>query len=81
MGGRKYSLFSMFKSKKGTRSSSYDPCIWEEGSGVSKVYRSDEDTRYYWVAEPGIDYRASAFIAKFHEARRSEVQTLSFPSL
>ncbi|KAF2579051.1 hypothetical protein F2Q68_00002663 [Brassica cretica] len=39
---------------------------------------SDEDKRY-WVAEPGIDRKASAFIAKFHATRvsESERQTLS----
>ncbi|KAL8166317.1 hypothetical protein V2J09_007816 [Rumex salicifolius] len=34
-----------------------------------KVYRSDEDKGLWRVAEPGIDSRASVFIARFHEAR------------
>ncbi|KMT14117.1 hypothetical protein BVRB_4g079390 [Beta vulgaris subsp. vulgaris] len=44
-----------------------------------KVFPSDED-RGYWVAEPGIDRKASAFIAKFHEARRFEAQTMAVPN-
>ena len=39
----------------------------------NKVFPSDYD-RGYWVGEPGIDNKASAFIAKFHEARRFEAQ-------
>ncbi|KAL8159121.1 hypothetical protein V2J09_000658 [Rumex salicifolius] len=53
-----FSLFSMFKSRKTTTTET-----WEDGMWATKVYPSDEDRRYCWVAEPGIDHRASAFIA------------------
>ncbi|KAJ4721767.1 Ribosomal protein S12 [Melia azedarach] len=62
-----FSLFSIFKSRR--------PRRWEDCDDVAstgrRVWPSDED-KGYWVAEPGIDRKASAFIAKFHEARISE---------
>ncbi|KAK9664911.1 hypothetical protein RND81_14G076600 [Saponaria officinalis] len=36
-----------------------------------RIYASDED-RGYWVGEPGIDHRASDFIARFYESRRTD---------
>ncbi|KNA17497.1 hypothetical protein SOVF_079440 [Spinacia oleracea] len=51
----------------------------DEPTPRRKVFPSDED-RGYWVAEPGIDRKASAFIAKFHEARRFEAQTMAIPN-
>lgn len=44
---------------------------WDEAVQVGRICPSDEDRRNY-VAEPGIDWKASAFIAKFHESRFSD---------
>jgi len=41
----------------------------------NKVFRSDED-RGWWVGDRWVDRKASDFIAKFHEARRFEAQTM-----
>ncbi|GAB2294197.1 hypothetical protein Dimus_028415 [Dionaea muscipula] len=41
---------------------------------MKRICTSDEDTRY-WVAEPDIDRKASAFIAKFYEARMSDPES------
>ncbi|OWM62870.1 uncharacterized protein LOC116215426 [Punica granatum] len=43
----------------------------EDVMSPRKVWPSDYDRGNY-VAEPGIDRRASAFIARFHESRVSE---------
>ncbi|KAG7029045.1 hypothetical protein SDJN02_10228, partial [Cucurbita argyrosperma subsp. argyrosperma] len=82
MGGRSksmkcFSICSIFKSccfSKGGRDEGY----WDESGEIRRrMWPSDEDTR--WVAEPGIDRKASAFIARFYDARVSdpERQTLS----
>ncbi|KAK1591074.1 hypothetical protein Q3G72_001901 [Acer saccharum] len=63
---KKFSIFSIFKSRRPRRSGDH-----HEDSG-RKIWPSDEDKGGGWVAEPGIDRRASAFIAKFHETRVSE---------
>ncbi|KAF5738808.1 hypothetical protein HS088_TW13G01709 [Tripterygium wilfordii] len=59
-------------SKIGSRAR--DDAYSEEGGYVNgRIYPSDEDGRQYWpVAEPGIDRRATAFIARFYEARVSD---------
>ncbi|KAL0691700.1 hypothetical protein Bca4012_091379 [Brassica carinata] len=51
---------------------------WDGSVYTRKALASDEDRRYC-VAEPGIDRKASAFIAKFHATRvsESERQTIS----
>ncbi|KAK9192441.1 hypothetical protein WN944_003132 [Citrus x changshan-huyou] len=65
-----FSLLNMFKSRKTNRRWE-DP--WDDvGCTARRIWPSDEDKGAYWVAEPGIDRKASAFIAKFHEARISE---------
>lgn len=43
-----------------------DEVVAEDVSSLSKVRPSDYDKGRY-VAEPGIDRRATAFIARFHE--------------
>lgn len=50
----------------------------EDGYYVRRACPSDEDGRR-WVGEPGIDGRASAFIARFYATRVSdpERQTLA----
>ncbi|GMH19786.1 hypothetical protein Nepgr_021627 [Nepenthes gracilis] len=45
---------------------------------VTRACRSDEDVGW-WVAEPGIDQRASAFIAKFYETRVSDPEFQAVP--
>ncbi|KAK9288821.1 hypothetical protein L1049_017286 [Liquidambar formosana] len=49
---------------------------WDEGGNVRRICPSDED-RGRWIAEPGIDWKASAFIARFYETRVSEGQTVA----
>ncbi|XVF41696.1 hypothetical protein PTKIN_Ptkin01aG0300600 [Pterospermum kingtungense] len=73
---KSFSFFSFFKAKKGQRDqvySSYSPA--EEPWSGRKVYPSDEDSTRRVVAEPGIDKKASAFIANFHATRVSEALT------
>lgn len=51
----------------------------EDGGGIGRrIHTSDED-RGYWVAEPGIDRKASDFISRFYASRISdpERQTLT----
>ncbi|KAI3862742.1 hypothetical protein MKW92_043785 [Papaver armeniacum] len=63
------SIFSIFKS---SRSSSYmDDMGWDDAVNVRKVRPSDDD-KGRWVAEPDIDRKASAFIARFYESRVSD---------
>ncbi|EOY30389.1 Uncharacterized protein TCM_037619 [Theobroma cacao] len=75
MGGNKqkksFSFFSFFKAKKDRREDhSYSAA--EDVWSTRKVYPSDEDNTLRVVAEPGIDKKASAFIANFHATRVSE---------
>ena len=45
-----------------------------EGSGNGRrIFASDED-RAHWVAEPGIDRKASDFIAKYYATRVTDSQ-------
>ncbi|CAN8258991.1 unnamed protein product [Cochlearia groenlandica] len=45
----------------------------EEGVMIrSRIMTSDEDGRL-WIAEPGVDRRATSFIARFYENRVSDV--------
>ncbi|KAE9609964.1 hypothetical protein Lalb_Chr07g0181571 [Lupinus albus] len=68
MGGNKSSSFSlcgMFKSCFSSGSKDYDYYYEDNGK---RIFASDED-RGRWIAEPGIDNKASAFIAKFYANR------------
>ncbi|PIA60659.1 hypothetical protein AQUCO_00300288v1 [Aquilegia coerulea] len=65
-----FSIFSIFKSKK-THDS--DDIGWDESVNIRRVRRSDYD-KGYWVAEPEINKKASAFIAKFYESRVSDAE-------
>ena len=67
-------------SKQSRKSSSRNNKYYSEEQPRNKVFPSDDD-RGYWVGEPGIDNKASAFIAKFHEASRFEAQaqTMALP--
>ncbi|KAJ0248494.1 Uncharacterized protein HA466_0155870 [Hirschfeldia incana] len=79
MGGsnrKKFSLFSFFKSRRSSHRVEAD--AWDDGVYTRKAWASDEDKRY-WVAEPGIDRKASAFIAKFHASRVSESECQTLP--
>ena len=65
-----FSLLNMFKSRRTNRRWE-DP--WDDvGCTARRIWPSDEDKGAYWVAEPGIDRKASAYIAKVCEARISE---------
>ncbi|RDX89567.1 hypothetical protein CR513_28690, partial [Mucuna pruriens] len=56
--------FSVFKAYFSSGSKYGEYC---ESSG-ERIFTSDED-RPHWVAEPGIDRKASDFIAKFYATR------------
>ncbi|KAF7837619.1 uncharacterized protein G2W53_006101 [Senna tora] len=71
MGARRSSSFSFCGIFKSCFSSGRDDYYWEEGVGGGRIFASDED-RGRWVAEPGIDRKASAFIAKFYASRVSD---------
>ncbi|KAJ8767899.1 hypothetical protein K2173_020839 [Erythroxylum novogranatense] len=77
---RRKSSFSLFNIFKSCCSHGSDDMMSEDGfyEGI-RICRSDEDGRR-WIGEPGIDGRASAFIARFYESRVSdpERQTLAF---
>ncbi|KAK7354533.1 hypothetical protein VNO80_19998 [Phaseolus coccineus] len=53
----------------------YDCECWEGNGSGKRIFASDEDTEH-WVAEPGIDAKASDFIAKYYATRF----THQFPS-
>ncbi|KAG8369018.1 hypothetical protein BUALT_Bualt15G0106600 [Buddleja alternifolia] len=60
---KSFSLFSFFKGKKTSRPRSGDDVIRDEYVVKAyKIYPGDED-RGRWVAEPGIDNKASAYIS------------------
>ncbi|QCE13773.1 hypothetical protein DEO72_LG11g771 [Vigna unguiculata] len=44
---------------------------WEGSGNGRRVFASDED-RAHWVAEPGIDRKASDFIAKYYATRLTD---------
>ncbi|XP_027339576.1 uncharacterized protein LOC113853253 [Abrus precatorius] len=41
---------------------------WEGSGSGRRIFASDED-RGHWVAEPGIDRKASEFIARYYATR------------
>ncbi|KAI6695453.1 hypothetical protein NL676_023163 [Syzygium grande] len=59
-----FSLMSLFKPRRPRR----DDAREVDSMKPRKIWPSDYDKGQY-VAEPGIDKKASAFIAKFHETR------------
>ncbi|KAL5700574.1 hypothetical protein ACHQM5_026001 [Ranunculus cassubicifolius] len=65
-----FSIFNIFKSKKTHDSEDYG---WDESVNIRRVRQSDYD-KGYWVSEPHIDQKASAFIAKFYETRVSDTE-------
>lgn len=73
---KKFSIFSIFKSRRGGRRENYSYYYGGGEDSGRKIWPSDGDKGEYWVAEPGIDRKASAFIAKFHETRVSESETV-----
>ncbi|EOY11774.1 hypothetical protein QQP08_015893 [Theobroma cacao] len=79
MGGNKqkksFSFFGFFKGKKGRTRLDQDHYTYSGGEDVwstRKVYPSDEDSTHRVVAEPGIDKKASDFIANFRASLVSE---------
>ncbi|XVE63178.1 hypothetical protein DITRI_Ditri06bG0179300 [Diplodiscus trichospermus] len=76
MGGNKqkksFSFFSFLKAKKGRKNQDYSCSAGEDVWSAKKVYPSDEDSTLRVVAEPGIDRKASIFIANFHATRISD---------
>ncbi|CAN8265267.1 unnamed protein product [Cochlearia groenlandica] len=82
MGRKKFSLFRFFKARRSSSSSSRRveaDSTWDCVVYTRKAWASDEDKCYCCVAEPGIDRKASAFIAKFHASRVSESERQTVP--
>ncbi|KAK8651584.1 hypothetical protein V6N13_141182 [Hibiscus sabdariffa] len=73
---KSFSLFGFFKAKKGRNGKDQEEDVWS----TRKVYPSEEDSTLRVVAEPGIDKRASAFIANFHATRVSQMLTMQAES-
>ena len=73
---KKSSFFSIFSIFKACCSPGWDDSWDEAGNYGRRICPSDED-RQGWVAEPGIDRKASEFIAKFYATRVSDPQTLA----
>ncbi|XP_027339574.1 uncharacterized protein LOC113853251 [Abrus precatorius] len=61
-----YSFSSVFKAyfSNGSRHDHY----WEGSGSGRRIFVSDEDSEH-WVAEPGIDRKASDFIARYYATR------------
>uniref|UniRef100_A0A0A0LJ24 Uncharacterized protein n=1 Tax=Cucumis sativus TaxID=3659 RepID=A0A0A0LJ24_CUCSA len=62
-----FSIFSLFKSRDGGKR-------WDDAMTMDdtrKVWPSDGDKGRHWVAEPGIDRKAKAYIEKIHHQIRS----------
>ncbi|KAE9602527.1 hypothetical protein Lal_00050010 [Lupinus albus] len=68
MGGKKSSSFSLCGMLKSCFSSGNKDCEYYYEENSRRIFASDED-RGRWVAEPGIDNKASAFIANFYANR------------
>ncbi|XP_020224914.1 uncharacterized protein LOC109806817 [Cajanus cajan] len=69
MGAKRSSSFSFYNMLKGCFSGGnrYDE-YWEGSGSGRRIFASDED-RAHWVAEPGIDRKASDFIARYYATR------------
>ncbi|KAF7846661.1 hypothetical protein BT93_L3934 [Corymbia citriodora subsp. variegata] len=69
-----FSLMSLFKPQKARQDSTPDV----DSASSKKIYPSDYDKGRY-VAEPGIDKKATVFIANFHKTRvsKSEHQAIA----
>ncbi|KAF8036186.1 hypothetical protein BT93_C2021 [Corymbia citriodora subsp. variegata] len=69
-----FSLMNLFKPRRAHREDA-----WEgDSASPKKIYPSDYDKDRY-VAEPGIDKKATAFIAKFYETRVMESERHETP--
>ncbi|KAF8387595.1 hypothetical protein HHK36_026248 [Tetracentron sinense] len=51
---------------------------WDDAAGNGRRVRPSDDDKVRWVAEPDIDNKASAFIAKFYETRVSDSERQTF---
>ncbi|KGN45873.1 hypothetical protein Csa_005148 [Cucumis sativus] len=70
-----FSIFSFFKSKRGRKGDVYEHGTnWEDVPSSSKVWPSDEDKGYRWVAEPGIDRKAKDYIDRIYKNRVFETE-------
>ncbi|KAK7347954.1 hypothetical protein VNO80_22497 [Phaseolus coccineus] len=65
---KKSSSFSFCGMFKSCFSNSKDDYYYNYDDNSRRHFASDED-RGRWVAEPGIDRKASAFIARFYASR------------
>ncbi|THU44428.1 hypothetical protein C4D60_Mb02t07270 [Musa balbisiana] len=48
---------------------------------VSRKVRPSDEDRGWWVGEPDVDRKASAFIAKFHASRIMDLESHETPAL
>lgn len=70
-GNKKSSTFSVIRALLPCCSNNGEDCR-EEGMIIrSRIMTSDEDGRL-WIAEPGVDRRATSFIDRFYENRVSD---------
>lgn len=70
-----FSIFNFFKSKRSRKGDPYEHATnWEEVSSTSKVWPSDEDKGFRWVAEPGIDQKAKDYIDRIYRNRVFETE-------
>ncbi|KAH7834665.1 hypothetical protein Vadar_018389 [Vaccinium darrowii] len=65
-----YAVLNMFKTKR-VSSRKVEDSSWDDSMRYYKVWPSDEDRGRY-VAEPGIDRKASAYIARIRAATSAE---------
>ncbi|KAL4329267.1 hypothetical protein HN51_036229 [Arachis hypogaea] len=73
MGAKRSSFCNVFTACF-SRGSSYDDYYWEGSSSGRRIFASDED-RGRWVGEPGIDRKASDFIARYYAARVTDSES------
>nr|XP_004508072.1 uncharacterized protein LOC101506349 [Cicer arietinum] len=73
-GGKKSSSMSFCGMLKSCFSGgNKDDYYYYDDQSKTRIFASDED-RARWVAEPGIDRKASAFIARFYASRATDSQ-------
>ncbi|KAK7281366.1 hypothetical protein RIF29_09298 [Crotalaria pallida] len=73
MGAKRSSFCSVFKACFSS-GSSYDE-YWEGSGSGRRIFASDEDRVGHWIAEPGIDRKASDFIARYYATRVTDSES------
>ncbi|KAK4782138.1 hypothetical protein SAY86_016240 [Trapa natans] len=80
----KFSVFGFLKHMRQKEQQQHRWCGVDDAPSPMKVWSSDYDRGHY-VAEPGIDRKASAFIERFHESHVMESElhaiTTNYPCI